>query len=70
MGDFPWLTVLVLIPLLGGAGVALLPRGFAKVREVALGVSLLTLVVGGGRDSHEAPQDQVWQRGDLPSQLR
>jgi NADH-quinone oxidoreductase subunit M len=45
MSDFPWLTTLVLVPLLGGALVAVLPRGFAKVREVALGVSLVTLVV-------------------------
>ncbi|MGB3762816.1 MAG: NADH-quinone oxidoreductase subunit M [Ornithinimicrobium sp.] len=46
MSDFPWLTTLVLVPLLGGAAVAVLPKGFAKVREVALGVSLLTLVLG------------------------
>jgi len=46
MSAFPWLSVLVLIPLLGGVVVAVLPRGFGKVREVALGVSLLTLVAG------------------------
>lgn len=46
MSDFPWLTVLLVVPLIGGAAVALLPKGFARVREVALGVSLLTLVVG------------------------
>ncbi|MGB3684548.1 MAG: NADH-quinone oxidoreductase subunit M [Ornithinimicrobium sp.] len=46
MTDFPWLTTLLLIPAIGGAAVALLPKGFDRVREVALGVSLLTLVVG------------------------
>ncbi len=46
MSDFPWLTSLLLVPLLGGVVVAVLPKGFTKVREVALGVSLLTLVLG------------------------
>ncbi len=46
MSDFPWLTTLLLVPLLGGAVVASLPKGFANVREVALGVSLLTLLLG------------------------
>jgi NADH-quinone oxidoreductase subunit M len=46
MTDFPWLTLLLLVPLAGAAVVALLPRGFARVREVALGFSLLTLVLG------------------------
>ncbi len=46
MTDFPWLTLLLVVPLVGAAAVALLPRGFARTREVALGVSLLTLLLG------------------------
>lgn len=42
---FPWMTTLLLVPAVGALVVALLPRGFARTREVALGVSLLTLVL-------------------------
>ncbi|WP_153396789.1 NADH-quinone oxidoreductase subunit M [Ornithinicoccus halotolerans] len=48
MTDFPWLTTLLLVPVVGAAVVALLPRGFARAREVALGFSLLTLLVAFG----------------------
>ncbi|MGB3827449.1 MAG: NADH-quinone oxidoreductase subunit M [Ornithinimicrobium sp.] len=46
MSDFPWLTTLLLVPLVGGAVVAMLPKGFAKVREVSLGIAVVTLVLG------------------------
>ncbi|MFK5635050.1 MULTISPECIES: NADH-quinone oxidoreductase subunit M [unclassified Ornithinimicrobium] len=44
--NFPWLTTLLVLPLLGALVVALLPKGSTLVRPVALGVSLLTLAVG------------------------
>ena len=45
--EFPWLTTLMLLPLVGGVVVALLPRkdGSALPKQVALGISVLTLVV-------------------------
>ena len=46
MTDFPWLTLLLVVPLVGAAVVALLPRGFARTREVAFGFSLVTLALG------------------------
>src|SRR5690606_1860249 len=44
--NFPWLTTLLVLPLLGALVVALLPRSSTAVRPVALGFSLLTLAVG------------------------
>ena len=46
MTDFPWLTTLLVLPLLGALVVAVLPKGSTAVRPVALAVSLLTLAVG------------------------
>jgi len=50
--SFPWLTVLVAVPLLGAAVVAALPkrtdRGLALPKQVAFGVSLVALVVAAG----------------------
>ncbi|MBB2894748.1 NADH-quinone oxidoreductase subunit M [Flexivirga oryzae] len=47
MSDFPWLTTLGVIPLVGAAVVWALPKGSARnSRVVALVFSLLTLVVG------------------------
>jgi NADH-quinone oxidoreductase subunit M len=45
--DFPWLTTLILLPMLGGAVVAVMPKkdGNALPKQVALGVSLLTLAL-------------------------
>ena len=44
--SFPWLTVLLAVPLVGAAVVALLPkRSAALPKQVAFGVSLLTLVL-------------------------
>ncbi|HEU4515064.1 MAG TPA: NADH-quinone oxidoreductase subunit M, partial [Nocardioidaceae bacterium] len=47
MSSFPWLTALMAVPLLGAVVVALLPkRGDAALpKQVALGVSVLTLVI-------------------------
>jgi NADH-quinone oxidoreductase subunit M len=44
--NVPWLTTLLVLPLLGALVVALLPKGSTLVRPVALGVSIATLVVG------------------------
>ncbi|GAB3195622.1 NADH-quinone oxidoreductase subunit M [Nocardioides hungaricus] len=49
MNDLPWLTVLVAVPLVGAVVTALLGRGRGDAvlpKQVALGVSLLTLLVG------------------------
>lgn len=46
MTDFPWLTLLLLVPMVGAAVVAGLPRGFTRTREVALGISVVTLLLG------------------------
>src|SRR5665811_852024 len=44
---FPWLTILVVLPLVGAAAVWLLPASARRwARQVAVGVSLVTLVVG------------------------
>ncbi|HSF26449.1 MAG TPA: NADH-quinone oxidoreductase subunit M [Actinomycetes bacterium] len=46
MTDFPWLTVLGAVPLVGAVGVALLPRGRDLLaKQVALAVSLVALVL-------------------------
>jgi NADH-quinone oxidoreductase subunit M len=47
MSNFPWLTVIGLIPLLGAAVVAALPAGVTdRAKHIALGTSLVTLVMG------------------------
>ena len=48
MSDFPWLTLLWVVPLVGAVLVAFLPKAPGSVlpKQLALGVSLLTLVVG------------------------
>ena len=47
MTNFPWLTVVGLIPLVGAAVVAGLPAGLTdRAKHVALGFSLVTLVFG------------------------
>src|SRR5665647_2277052 len=44
---FPWLTTLVVLPLVGAAAVWLLPASARRrARPVAVGVSLVTLVLG------------------------
>ncbi len=49
MNDFPWLSTLVLLPLLGGAATAVLPArpGDVLPKQVALGVTVATLVLAG-----------------------
>ena len=46
--NFPWLTTLLVLPLVGALVVAVLPKASTLVRPVALGTSLLTLAVGIG----------------------
>ncbi|GAW48883.1 MULTISPECIES: NADH-quinone oxidoreductase subunit M [unclassified Nocardioides] len=48
MHDFPWLTLLWVVPLVGALVVAFAPTtsGSALPKQLALGVSLLTLLVG------------------------
>ncbi|MDQ3382904.1 MAG: NADH-quinone oxidoreductase subunit M [Actinomycetota bacterium] len=70
MTDFPWLTTLLVVPALGAVVVALLPSGFARAREVALGFSLLTLVLtivvvtrfdlSGGDGGYQLAQTYSW----------
>jgi NADH-quinone oxidoreductase subunit M len=47
MSDFPFLTVMIVLPLVGAIVTAALPQGHAKAlpKLVALGVSMLTLVL-------------------------
>ena len=46
MSDFPWLTTLALVPLVGAAVVAALPAGRDLLaKQVALGFSLVTLAI-------------------------
>ena len=47
MDNMPWLTLLMVVPLVGAVVVAALPsRSSALARPIALGVALLTLVIG------------------------
>jgi NADH-quinone oxidoreductase subunit M len=47
MNDFPWLTVLIAVPLVGALATAALPAGhrLEHPKQIALGTSLLTLVL-------------------------
>ncbi len=49
MNQFPWLTVLVLVPLVGAVAVAFVPKapGSALPKQLAVAVSVLTLAIGG-----------------------
>ena len=49
MNDFPWLTVLVLVPLVGAVVTAAMPYegDRARPKQISLGFSLLTLVLAG-----------------------
>jgi NADH-quinone oxidoreductase subunit M len=48
MNEFPWLTLLLVVPVVGAVVVALLPSRAASAapKQIALGVSLLTLAIG------------------------
>ncbi len=50
MSNVPWLTVLGLIPLVGALVVAFLPSA-ETAKRAALGISLVTLLVGIGAAS-------------------
>jgi NADH-quinone oxidoreductase subunit M len=43
--SFPWLSVLLALPLLGAVGLMLLPRSMAVPKQAALLVSLVTLAL-------------------------
>jgi len=46
MNDFPWITVIGAVPLVGAALVAALPaRLAARAKHIALAVSVLTLAL-------------------------
>jgi len=49
MNDFPWLSVMIALPVVGAIVVQALPRRLdpSMPKQVALGFSLLTLVLGG-----------------------
>ncbi|MBO9522401.1 MAG: NADH-quinone oxidoreductase subunit M [Nocardioidaceae bacterium] len=44
--DFPWLSVLLFLPLVGAVAVMFLPKEGPLAKQVAFGVSLLTLALG------------------------
>lgn len=46
MSATPWLTILMLVPLVGALIVAFVPGSVENAKRVALGVSILTLVIG------------------------
>ncbi len=49
MDNFPWLTVMLLVPLVGAALIAAMPSALAgRAKHLALGFSLLTLALGIG----------------------
>ncbi len=70
MTNFPWLTVIGLIPLVGAAVVAGLPAGLTdRAKHVALGFSLVTLVLGiaaalqfdnGSGDQFQLTEQHEW----------
>ena len=70
MSNFPWLTVIGVIPLLGAAVVAALPAGLAdQAKRVALGFSVVTLVFGvaaalqfdtGSKDQFQLVEKHEW----------
>jgi NADH-quinone oxidoreductase subunit M len=45
MSDFPWLTTLIVLPLVGAVVTGFLPSRGVIARQVGLGFALLTLVV-------------------------
>lgn len=67
MNDFPWLSLVLLLPILGGVIVAFLPRvpGSALPKQVALGVSLLTLLVALGIAVGFSPKGEAKQFTEL-----
>src|SRR3954452_15008132 len=69
MSDFPFLTILIALPLLGALGTAALPQGHAKAlpKQLALAVSLVTLAVAVVmtfgyhlHDGFQFTEEQTW----------
>ena len=70
MSSFPWLTAMLLVPLVGAVVVALLPKraGGTLAKQVALGVSLVTLVLAVaiavgydvGGDRYQFSEQHTW----------
>jgi NADH-quinone oxidoreductase subunit M len=69
MNDFPVLTVLIVLPLLGAVATAALPHRASRAlpKQLALGVSLVTLVVGvimafgyHIHDGYQFTEDHTW----------
>ena len=69
MSSFPFLSILIALPLLGAIVTAALPQGHAKAlpKQVALGVSLVTFVVAVVmafgyhlHDGFQFTEDQTW----------
>ncbi|HSV38089.1 MAG TPA: NADH-quinone oxidoreductase subunit M [Nocardioidaceae bacterium] len=70
--DFPWLTTLMLLPIVGGVVVALLPRkdGSALPKQVALGVSVLTLAVSVAVAVGYSPNGDRYQYTELTDWIK
>ncbi|HET7735669.1 MAG TPA: NADH-quinone oxidoreductase subunit M [Nocardioidaceae bacterium] len=65
--DFPWLTLLLLLPIVGGTVVALLPRkeGSPLPKQLALGFSLVTLALSVAVAVGFAPKGERYQYTEL-----
>jgi NADH-quinone oxidoreductase subunit M len=77
--SFPWLTALMLLPMLGGAVVVALPKkegsadgssGSALPKQVALGFSLLTLAVAVAIGVGFSPKGDQYQYTELTSWIK
>ncbi|MFL6060531.1 MAG: NADH-quinone oxidoreductase subunit M [Marmoricola sp.] len=68
--SFPWLSVMLFLPIVGAIAVTALPAGVAPAlpKQLALGTSLVTLVVGVlaaiKYDSHSTAQFQLTEQTD------
>lgn len=69
MSSVPWLTLLMVIPLVGSAVVAFLPGSAEQAKRIALGFSLVTLVLGvvaatqyesGGTAQFQLAEQHAW----------
>lgn len=68
MNSFPWLTTLLVLPLVGALVVALLPKGSNLVRPIALGVSLVSLAIGiGALTQYEIGSGEQFQLTEVHS---
>jgi len=67
MSDFPWLTLLIVVPLLGAVATALLPEGGETTKRLGLGVAgvtaLLAIVMAFGYETGggwQFTEEHVW----------